>query len=67
MPRLMQVGTLTGGELKQAPTYVLLRRHPKRNRSMLLMTQWTGMRRPMTEAALVQPDKVKSITASKGK
>jgi integrase/recombinase XerD len=39
-----QAKTLTGKELKQVLTYVSVNRHAARNRVMLLMTHWAGMR-----------------------
>lgn len=41
---MAQAKTLTEKELKQALTYVSLHRHAARNRAMLLMTHWAGMR-----------------------
>jgi integrase/recombinase XerD len=39
-----QAKTLTDKELKQVLTYVSLNRHAARNRAMLLITHWAGMR-----------------------
>lgn len=41
---MAQAKTLTEKELKQVLTYVSLRRHSARNRAMLLITHWAGMR-----------------------
>jgi integrase/recombinase XerD len=42
--QVKQAKTLTEKELKQVLTYVSLHRHAARNRAMLLMTHWAGMR-----------------------
>lgn len=39
-----QAKTLTDKELKQVLTYISLNRHAARNRAMLLLTHWAGMR-----------------------
>jgi integrase/recombinase XerD len=41
---MAQAKTLTDRELKQVLTYVSLHRHAARNRTMLLLTHWAGMR-----------------------
>lgn len=39
-----QAKTLTEKELKQVLTYISVHRHASRNRAMLLLTHWAGMR-----------------------
>jgi integrase/recombinase XerD len=41
---MAQAKTLTDKELKQVLTYVSVNRHAERNRAMLLITHWAGMR-----------------------
>jgi integrase/recombinase XerD len=41
---MKQAKTLTEKELKQVLTYISLHRHAARNRAMLLLTHWAGMR-----------------------
>ncbi|MGY6252219.1 tyrosine-type recombinase/integrase [Paraburkholderia caledonica] len=41
---MKQAKTLTDKELKQVLTYISLNRHAARNRAMLLLTHWAGMR-----------------------
>ena len=41
---MKQAKTFTEKELKQVLTYISLRRHALRNRAMLLLTHWAGMR-----------------------
>lgn len=48
-----QAKTFTEKELKQVLTYISLRRHALRNRAMLLLTHWAGMRVGEVAALLV--------------
>lgn len=41
---MAQAKTLTEKELKKVLTYIALRKHAARNRAMLLLTHWAGMR-----------------------
>jgi integrase/recombinase XerD len=41
---MKQAKTFTEKELKQVLTYISLRRHALRNRAMVLLTHWAGMR-----------------------
>jgi integrase len=42
--QMAQAKTLTERELKKVLTYISLNKHAARNRAMLLMTHWAGMR-----------------------
>lgn len=50
---MKQAKTFTEKELKQVLTYISLRRHALRNRAMLLLTHWAGMRVGEVAALLV--------------
>lgn len=50
---MKQAKTLTEKELKQVLTYISLRRHASRNRAMVLLTHWAGMRVGEVAALLV--------------
>ncbi|HHT8992370.1 TPA: tyrosine-type recombinase/integrase [Burkholderia cenocepacia] len=51
---MKQAKTFTEKELKQVLTYVSLRRHALRNRAMVLLTHWAGMRVGEVAALLVR-------------
>lgn len=50
---MKQAKTFTEKELKQVLSYISLRRHGLRNRAMLLLTHWAGMRVGEVAALLV--------------
>lgn len=50
---MKQAKTFTEKELKQVLTYIALRRHTLRNRAMVLLTHWAGMRVGEVAALLV--------------
>lgn len=50
---MKQAKTFTEKELKQVLTYISLRRHALRNRAMVLLTHWAGMRVGEVAALLV--------------
>ena len=41
---MSQAKTLTERELRKVLSYIALRKHATRNRAMLLVTHWSGMR-----------------------
>jgi len=50
---MAQAKTLTEKELKRVLTFISVQKHPARNRAMLLITHWSGMRVGEVAALLV--------------